>query len=119
MSGSRYGESWTCATCGKQVLGEGPWGISPAIARHVAALQEIGKGVEADQATIARLSEELAQAERLLWAVVRHPFGCIGAECVDRDGENCQCGAALREIKRRDELARHRARRSAGEGREG
>ena len=58
MSGSRYGESWTCATCGKQVLGEGPWGISPAIARHVADLQEIGKGVEADQATIARLTAE-------------------------------------------------------------
>ena len=66
MSGSRYGESWTCATCGKQVLGEGPWGISPAIARHVAALQEIGKGVEADQATIARLSEELAQADAVI-----------------------------------------------------
>ena len=28
------------------------------IARHVAALQEIGKGVEADQATIARLTAE-------------------------------------------------------------
>ena len=36
------------------------------IARHVAALQEIGKGVEADQATIARLTEELAQADAVI-----------------------------------------------------
>ena len=36
------------------------------IARHVAAMQEIGCGVEADQATIARLSEELAQADAVI-----------------------------------------------------
>ena len=44
------------------------------IARHVAALQEIGKGVEADQATIARLRAELAQADALAHKWIEPPL---------------------------------------------
>lgn len=28
------GEAWTCATCGKAVLGEGAWGIAPQAVCH-------------------------------------------------------------------------------------
>ena len=43
---------------------------------HVAALQEIGRGVEADQATIARLREELAQAD----AVIAETYGHVAVD---------------------------------------
>ena len=76
-------------------------GQAGRIARHVAALQEIGKGVEADQATIARLSEELAQADAVI---------------ADEDGDVLM---EDRILWRNQAIARHVARRSAGEGREG
>ena len=68
---------------------------------HVAALQEIGRGAEADQATIARLSEELAQADAVI---------------ADEDGDVLM---EDRILWRNQAIARHVARRSAGEGREG
>ena len=40
--------------------------VESRLARHVAALQEIGRGVEEDQATIARLTEELARADAVI-----------------------------------------------------
>ena len=69
--------------------------------RHVARLQEIGKGVEADQATIARLTADLAQADAVI---------------ADEDGDVLM---EDRILWRNQAIARHVARRSAGEGREG
>ena len=71
------------------------------IARHVAALQEIGRGVEADQATIARLTAELAQAD----AVV---------DC-DNDPRPCEPFESSKHAAdsakwTREAIARHRAR---------
>ena len=78
--------------------------VESRLARHVAALQEIGRGVEEDQATIARLREELAQAD----AVCAWTVGNIGAF------------KNYAEMRKAGELAtaRHRARHDT-EGREG
>ena len=69
------------------------------IARHVAALQEIGKGVDADQATIARLTAELAQADAVI---------------ADEDGDVLM---EDRILWRNQAIARHRDRRALAVGR--
>ena len=95
------------------------------IARHVAALQEIGKGVEADQATIARLTAErdnaLADADndRSLAASRQREVARLSEELAQADAFvalNCDHHGQVwtRQVmgiaEREDMITRHRAR---------
>ena len=78
--------------------------VESRLARHVAALQEIGRGVEEDQATIARLREELAQADAVIFDQYEGP--------VDAHNDPQHHANMNRWIPQA--IERHRARHSAG-----